>query len=420
MGMLLPLGGCGDVLEVEDPDVLKPDQLEGPAALPTRIAGAIVDFQIAYNGDFNNAFVVATGLFSDELVHSETFPDRLQIDRRAVDRTDNQMAEYLYNGLNLARASATDAADAIEEFDPDNENLAYMLTLAGFAEVFTGEAFCSGSPVSTLEGSTIVFGEPRTTAEVFQDAIELFDAALAADPGFNLAKVGRGRALLNLGEFANAQGAVSTVPTSFEAYVTHSSTTPSQENALYNMNRNGRVSVADREGGNGLPFRSAQDPRVPWEDSGGFGFDDETPLFYTLIADAKDTDQLLASGIEARLIEAEALLRDGNRNAFFNIHNNLRASIGLSPLQDTGQTIAQLVDLHFRERGFWLYATGHRMGDLRRLVRQYGRAANTVFPAGEHHKGVPYGTDVNMPLPITENNNPNIADPETGCIDRSA
>jgi hypothetical protein len=73
-------------------------------------------------------------------------------------------------------------------------------------------------------------------------------------------------------------------------------------------------------------------------------------------------------------------------------------------------------NLLFRERAFWLWGTAHRLGDLRRLIRQYSRAQNTVFPTGEYHKGGEYGTDVNFPVSSDERNNPKF----TGCIDRDA
>jgi hypothetical protein len=59
------------------------------------------------------------------------------------------------------------------------------------------------------------------------------------------------------------------------------------------------------------------------------------------------------------------------------------------------------------------------VGDLRRLVRQYNRPANTVFPTGAWHKAGAYGTDVNYPVPLAESNNPNVSASQT-CIDRSA
>jgi len=48
----LLLGGCSvnDTLRVPDPDVTRPGDLTGPQALPTLLAGAIGDFQVAFSG----------------------------------------------------------------------------------------------------------------------------------------------------------------------------------------------------------------------------------------------------------------------------------------------------------------------------------------------------------------------------------
>ena len=58
------------------------------------------------------------------------------------------------------------------------------------------------------------------------------------------------------------------------------------------------------------------------------------------------------------------------------------------------------------------------LGDLRRLIRQYGRTEDNVFPTGKFHKagGASYGTDVNLPVTDNEKQNGNF----TGCLDRKA
>jgi hypothetical protein len=411
---------CDGLLEVEDPDIVRPDQLEGAAAIPTRVAGAVLDFQVAFNGDFNNALVVAQGMFTDEYVNSETFPDRLEIDRRNIDRSDNQMTLFVYGGLHVARTSARDAASLIEQEDPDNASLTRMRSLEGYTEIFLGETFCSGVPESSFDGNDIVFGQPRPTAAVFQAAIDAFDKALAANPSSNLAKVGKARALLNIGRYADAAAAVSSVPTSFVELVRHSSTTPAQNNGLWSLSTNGRVSVANHDGGTGIPFRSLDDPRVPWVDTDGTGFDGSTPLYLQLLSPEIDSDVPYATGIEARLIEAEAALDAGDRPAFFAKHNAARATLGLSDLVDSGQTTDELVDLHFRERALWFHSTAHRLGDLRRLVRQYDRTPVTAFPSGAYFKGGSYGSDLNFPIPVEEDNNPNTQPLTQGCLDRNA
>lgn len=137
---------------------------------------------------------------------------------------------------------------------------------------------------------------------------------------------------------------------------------------------------------------------------------------------AQNSPVILADGIEARLIEAEAKLQGGtqaSRDDMFAVLNILRASglaTAITPIAASPATQNDAVDLLFKERALWLWLTGHRLGDLRRLVRQYGRNAETVFPTGavDVRVGNNYGTDVNMIVPITERNNPNFQ----GCIDR--
>jgi hypothetical protein len=75
------------------------------------------------------------------------------------------------------------------------------------------------------------------------------------------------------------------------------------------------------------------------------------------------------------------------------------------------------VDMLFKERAYWLWLTGHRLGDMRRLIRQYGRTAATVFPVGTLalRPSDTYGTDVNFIVPFPERNNPQF----TGCLNRN-
>jgi hypothetical protein len=52
------------------------------------------------------------------------------------------------------------------------------------------------------------------------------------------------------------------------------------------------------------------------------------------------------------------------------------------------------------------------------MVRQYQFSAESVFPTGQTIFGAPYGTDVNLPIPFQEQNNPNASNGK--CIDRNA
>jgi len=133
---------------------------------------------------------------------------------------------------------------------------------------------------------------------------------------------------------------------------------------------------------------------------------------------------VVVSGLDARLIEAEAKLQANDVPGMMTILNALRASPpSLGPI--TPKAMAALavpatkdaaVDLFFREKAFWQFARGQRLSDLRRLVRQYGRSQDAVFPVGTFHKGGSYSTDTNVPVPDSEKSNPLF----TGCIDRNA
>jgi hypothetical protein len=87
----------------------------------------------------------------------------------------------------------------------------------------------------------------------------------------------------------------------------------------------------------------------------------------------------------------------------------------LSDTTDPGTDTAE-VSLLFRERAFWLYLTGHRQGDLRRLIRQYSRPQAQVYPTGVYTGGGAgtYGTDVTAPIPASEDVNPLFH----GCLNR--
>jgi hypothetical protein len=92
---------------------------------------------------------------------------------------------------------------------------------------------------------------------------------------------------------------------------------------------------------------------------------------------------------------------------------------GLPLLDDPGSDTAR-VSLLFRERAFWMFGTGHRTGDLRRMIRQYGRVASQLFPVGLnpylYNDPRVYGGEVNLEPPASERNNPNYH----GCLSRDA
>lgn len=437
----LPLAGCSsydDLLKVEDPTVAKPETLAGVDGLPSLHAGAVGDFALAFSGSSGvEGYVNLVGLFTDEMHHTETFPDRLNIDMRNIQIQDPSQ-QTNYRNLHRARQTAEEAMAAFAEFGVDSKSVdatrhAEVLSLAGFTYVMFGENFCSGAPYSKVtKDGKLEYGAATTTAQTFDRAVALFGQALALDSASaaqkNLARIGRGRTLLAQGKFAEAAAAVAAVPTNFVYQIQHSENSGRQQNGIWNYQYNARRwGVSDKEGGNGLPFRSANDPRVKWAAStrnSGVGFDNVSKLYDQLKYPARTSSVTLADGIEARLIEAEAALKAGDAGTWLAKHNEVRATVtGLAPLADPGTDAARL-SLHFQERAFWLYLTAHRLGDMRRMVKHWGLQANQVYPTGDYFKGGVYGEDLHFLIPVDEKNNPEFLktfnDANKGCLDRGA
>ncbi len=416
------------ILDVSDVDVATPASLEARSALPVVHAGAIGDFQVAFSGSTGSEGQVnMSGLFTDELLFAETFPTRLEVDKRQIQEQNSTMTQIMRD-IQKARGSADFASTKFAAVAPTDIRRAETMNIAGFAIVIMAENYCSGVPLSSLtEAGDVILGQPRTTPQLLDDALAKFDSAIviATAAGgttgatqVNLARVGRGRALLNKGNAAEAAAAVSAVPTTFNYLIFSSAGTNRQNNGVWYWQRtSNRWTVADREGINGLPYISDADPRVPAVNANKVGFDGVTPIIFQNKYPLKESPTPLATGIEARLIEAEAALKAGNTGSFLSFVNAARAQQTLAATTLPG-TIRAQEDLLFKERGYAFWLTSHRLGDMRRLVRQYGRTQDQVFPSGTYPApiGGTYGTDVNFIIPFDEKNNNNFS----GCLDRNA
>jgi hypothetical protein len=443
----LPLAGCSteDIVSVTDPDIINPADINSPSGAEAVRIGALSRFigttSGGSGGTFFETLFVWSGLLADEWQTGDTFTQRLQTDARAIQENNSGITDGLRNAFR-ARLSAEQAIRALQQFAPNTPRwqIAELYFAQGYIENMLAEHFCSGIAISTVIEGAEQLGSQLTTAQVYERALARADSALALVTGTtandvrirNAASVLRGRILVNQERFSDAAAAVRTVPNTFAYINQHSQTT--RDNVNWSVNNSSRrYTVANNEGGNGLNFATANDPRLPVCAGGSaacrsagvtqarpFNSLTPTPLFVQLKWPNRGDDMAIADGIEARLIEAEAALNKGQSAAYLPILNALRATrTGLAPLTDPG-TPAGRVDQLFRERAFWMFGTGHRLGDLRRLVRQYGRSQNTVFPVGNFAEGGTYGADVNLPVTQPEQNNPQIGVNTPTCINRSA
>jgi hypothetical protein len=438
----LVLVACSHVLDVPPPSGV------GTADAYEQRSGAELIFT-QNKGDFfywvgGNNLTTLSGLLADELTYSSfTYGSSVEnIDARTTTQVGNlsEGGNGSLEGLLLVRAKLLDNEAALEQYEiaTEQRKVGEVYALVGYTELLLAEDYCAGVPLSRfLPNVGFEYGMPLTTDSLLGIAEAHFDSALVHAHGDStvvaFASIGLGRTRLDRGHTAAAAQAVASVPTAF-VYSVESDPTGSYGYNFYTygiLNGCSNLNMSNREGGNGLDFVSASDPRLVIDSS--MTTCDGTAWYYPVKMGNPSRFVPLSMGIEARLIEAEAALaaNDGSWIAKLNaIRTTCTTTVGcaspapagsggiagLPPLADPalsalppGKTATDVrIDLLFRERAFWMYGTGSRLGDLRRLVRQYGRSAAAVFPTGpypgaSYRPFLPsYGTDVSFTLPASD------------------
>jgi starch-binding outer membrane protein, SusD/RagB family len=464
--------GCDKVknslLEAIDPDVIDPSSVQSANGAVAVRNGALSRLRVATAdctgscGSGVESSWIFGGLLADEWATSSTFVQNDETDQRQI-KTDNGTVTSALRLLYRVRTSADQAIELLNKYRPNpTADVGEMYFARGFAELQLASDFCNGIPLSSGSGDEVVLGQPLPVKDVFAAASASFDSAMALSGGTDAAsvsinraaRIGKARALLGVGisNAAAAAALVTGIPTTFRYDVTASLTGGHNDNWGQNVSQT-RSAVSDSIQGparnilvkNAIPFVSAKDPRVPAKfriasngrdtvkSQDGNTYVTEVPDLW-----GQTSAMALVHGIDARLIEAEAALKGGDAAKMMTILNTLRATpiqltapsptaTGNHPgyttpampaLTDPGTQRAR-EDLLFREMAFWTFGRGQRLGNLRRLIRDYGRAADgsDTFPVGVHYKGGNFGTDVNLPVTTAEQTgNPNF----TGCLDRKA
>jgi hypothetical protein len=467
------LSACDSVketlLEAKDPDIIDPSSIQSAAGANAVRVGALNRLRLMTTGS-GNAGTEGTwllgGLLADEWSTSSTFVQNDEADERQIAQS-NSSVEGSLRAIYRVPTSANQAIGLLNKWRPNpSADIAEMYFARGFAQMQLAQDFCNSIPLSDAAGDEVILGTPLPVTDVFTVAIASYDSAIAfsalslaktkadstsADLINRAAKIGKARALVGLNRLAEAATTVAGIPTSYTYDVTSSLSGGS--NGVWNQGSSQRrYSVGDSLEGNAhnllvknvIPFASLKDPRLP--------------VTYTISSNGKDTtksqdgaifsrttslygqtsNMAVVNGIDARLVEAEAALAAGNAAGMITILNTLRATTivlvppsptasgqhpgvtytanALPPLTDPGNADAR-INLLFREKALWTFSRGQRLGDLRRLVRQYKRTPQQVFPEGTHYRGATYGADVNLPITTGEKNgNPNFSQ----CTDRSA
>jgi len=437
------------LLEPQNPGLVDEGAVASPAAAAALKVGAIGKLKQLYTS--SETLWQEGGHLADEYMNADFQNDRNDVDQRTM-TPSNPYANY--NALTQVRGYIRDAINAEQTFEPQKTtDIAELYVALAFLENNLAEDFCNGIPLGSNAKGVVDYGsaefKPLTNQEVYTVALAHIDSALTivgtstsdANALFvrQAALVTKARILVNQGSYAAAAGLVSTtaVPTTYQYLFTTSTSSNAEDNGIWTLNNSvARVTVGDTSVtylgkrfsiGNAIPFASANDPRVPVVSGASLKVPAEdglTPLFLQQVYKNRDDPIAMVAGVDARLVEAEAKLNASDFAGMMTILNALRATPPrLGVLQPTAMaalavpaTKDEAVSLFFREKAFWTFTRGQRLGDLRRMIRQYGRTQDKVFPIGQHYKGGNYGTDVAFPVPDAERVNSQFS----GCIDRNA
>ena len=424
-----------NLLELEQPQIISPADAANPTGAVALATGAIGYMKIYINNI--SGIWQYTAVFTDEMKSGDTNGDVNSADQRDISpNTGTYVA--IWNGLQQSRGRFRDGVNALRQYAPlETAKLGEMYLGMGFVEMTLGQNWCNGIPLGETVLGVPQYTAPLTNAQVFGVAIARFDTALTVLNGTdalslnirNAVLVAKARAQVDLGQFAAAAATAAAVPTNSVYLLTYLQT--SMSNGWWTqVTNNRRMTVGDSFDvagviKNALPFASANDPRVKVNRSTIKSFDGSTP-FVDLLNWGREDPIPMVSGLDARLVEAEAKLQLNDFAGMMAILNALRAAppkLGnftptvMAPLA-VPATATAAVTLFFREKAFWQFGRGERMSDLRRLVRQYGRSQEFVFPSGVFFKnnGLPYGSQVSIPIGDQEKTNTNFL----GCIDNQA
>ncbi len=448
IGFVASVAACSDLINNTQvpPNIINPDAIKTERGAKGLYQAVLARFSAVYAGSdassgnqelANRVYTRLTGLLTDELhrvqgtqLYPESFLDR--IDSRLLFTDDSQVdgVDEPYTALQRVRLASQEARGVLKKYAPTLPKVltGHLLALEGMVTVMLAELYCSGIPLSRLDFERdYTLTQGFTTDEVYQHALVLFDSAvsLVADSVRlqHFVQLGRARALLGLGQVVEARDAIAGIPTSYSYRIVYNASMGNTLSYKY-VPPADYERFGDVEGGTGLPFLTGGDPRT------------QLPVLMN-----PASSLTLSTGIEARLIEAEAELTTGD-TLWLTTLNQLRTTCvsqiecaspapagtggvsGLPPLEDPAPSVAMLntasqrqrLELMFAERAYWLFLTGRRQGDLRRFIRHYGRSVNSVYPTGVYWSSS-YGSYVNLPVPASERQlNPHYR----GCENRDA
>ena len=410
IALFLSAGGCGNTLDVPNPQAFGDDALNNEIILKNVTNGAEGVLQLAFDD-----FIVVTELLSDEMESTSTWIDWEDISEGRV-RHDWPTAGSFSNPqdqLLRARYAAQSAQERVESVlgaaAATSPLRAQVLLVDALADLLLATGYCE-APLQPEAARS-----PDT--ELFKQAVTKFTAGLAAAQAItgddaaktkwtNVAYAGRARANLMAGNYAAAKTDAQAGAVGFQynaVYAEGAASTRSWTGEQFNQNRNrsgglrrmyhSRVHSIDSVGTGEAYLRDWFDPTkddrrmAVTRKVGQLGVNNRFAYFgITKYADRAAPIRML-SKTESLLIEAEVAMRSNDYTTQASILNALRArsGVGLPPIS-TPTNATEARNALLNERMAELFVEGSRMNDLARfnLVTQtLGAARATKLPLSQ-------------------------------------
>jgi hypothetical protein len=399
--MVATTAACDKLLDVENPASVPVEALDNPALMQTLEAAAIQQFQCAFVN-----YVATAGVLSGEYWVSSNFVNSHPWEWRGIVQIKstggdcpgrNATSLGFYTPMQQAQFQLDDLFERASNFtDQEVPNRARMLAEAraysGYAHLILGETMCE----MALDG-----GPKMTSQEVWAVAEERFSEGITLATALgtgadavslrNMATLGRARARLNLGKFAESAADARLIPAGFVRNAEFTTANQFRENRIFNLTVTNRfISVTPSY--QNLTVNGQPDPRVRAQNMNVLGQDGATPYWRQLKYAAVNSPVPIATYAEAQLILAEASTDQAEKLAAL---NRVRALSSIAPL--TGTVTDEII---IEERRRQLYSEGHRYFDMLRK--------GLPFQTGTNRKGQTYSDLTCIPLPDVEVlNNPN-------------
>ena len=148
----LVLGACErqQLLGVNTPDQIRPEDAASPNGAAAVRAGALRDFAQLYGGTTGVGVNIYAGLLSDELINARPGADH--IDQRAFN--ENTFPAAAWNKFSDSYTQGVRAVRSLNEFVPASaarsRDIGQLYALQGITLNIAGELFCNGVPLSTV------------------------------------------------------------------------------------------------------------------------------------------------------------------------------------------------------------------------------------------------------------------------------